>query len=201
MLRIGLTGGIGSGKSSAAEIFSELGIAVIDADKIAHRITEPGQSALQAITRHFGKDILHDDGCLNRQTLRELVFSDNSKRKELEGIMHPVILGEMEKQTSALDDPYCILMIPLLIETARQATVDRILVVDCPEYRQIQRVLQRDDMTEKQARSILATQTTRKKRLEMADDILYNNSNDKEYLKEQVCQLHRKYLEICSSGC
>mgnify|MGYP002277826505 CR=1 FL=1 len=201
MLRIGLTGGIGSGKSSAAEIFSELGITVIDADEIAHRLTGPGQPVLRAITRHFGENILNNDGSLNRQALRELVFSDNGKRRELEDIMHPVILAEMKKQTAALEDPYCILMIPLLIETAQQATVDRILVVDCPEDRQIQRVLQRDDMTEKQARSILDTQATREKRLEMADDVLYNNTDNKETLKEQVCQLHRKYLEICSPGC
>ncbi len=195
MLKIGLTGGIGSGKSTVTQIFSDLKIPIIDADIIAHQLVEPGKPAIKAIAKQFGQQILTDQGTLNRKQLKEVIFSDPEQKKTLEQILHPLVFAEMESQIKQLSSPYCILSIPLLLETQMQDLVDRILVIDCPVEVQLERVKNRDQLNIETIKSIIASQVPREQRRQAADDIIINDA-DTQALAEQVKKLHNLYLSL-----
>jgi len=195
MLIIGLTGGIGSGKSTAAEIFAELGVPVIDTDIIAHELTRPGQPAVEEIAARLGRDVLSVNGDLDRDRLRRLVFQDPQKRLQLEQILHPRILDEVDRRIHQLNAPYCIVVIPLLFEKNLQARVDRTLVIDCPESLQRERVLQRPEMDPTQVDAILQSQLSREARRERADDIV-TNTTDLDTLRQQIMGLHARYSAL-----
>ena len=200
MLTIGLTGGIGCGKSTAAAIFAELQVPVIDADAIAHQIVAPGQVILQQLFDTFGNDLKRADGSLDRDALRARVFSDNAARKQLEDIMHPAIRTEMQRQQRSVNAEYCVLVIPLLLESGQQDICDRILVVDCLESTQRSRVMQRPGLTAEQFDAIMQSQCTRQQRLAIADDIINNNSDDINLLKQQILALHRQYVKMSKNA-
>jgi dephospho-CoA kinase len=195
MLRIGLTGGIGSGKSTIAALFAAHSVPVIDADVIARQITLPGTSAAARILRTFGPEVTDSNGGIDRQRLAQRVFSDHKERARLEAILHPLIRAEMQRQQEALDAPYCLLVIPLLFEAGQRDLVDRVLVADVDEGTQIARVMARDGRSEAEVRAILATQADRALRLKLADDCI-TNSGDLAGLKAEVESLHRKYLAL-----
>lgn len=195
LLRIGLTGGIGSGKSTACRIFSDLGVPVIDADQIAHGISAKGQPAYQAIILAFGQEVIRSDGELDRSKIREIIFDDDTARLKLEGILHPLIYNEIDKQISRVDHGYCIICIPLLIETGATDKVDRILVIDAPVEQQIKRASARDGMDQNTITKIINTQVTRNERLRIADDII-SNDGDIETLKKQIVDLDDKYKSM-----
>jgi dephospho-CoA kinase len=195
ILRIGLTGGIGSGKSTVCEIFSGLGVPVIDADQITHELSARGQPAYLAIIRQFGNSIVRPDGELDRGRIRKIIFRDETTRHNLEGILHPLIYNEIERRVSRLDHGYCIICIPLLIETGATGKVDRILVVDAPVDLQMERARTRDSMDDELVASIINAQVTRKERLNIADDIITNNG-DIDSLKQQIYTLNEKYKNI-----
>ena len=174
MLIIGLTGGIASGKSVVTDHFATLGVPVIDADIIARELVEAGKPALEKISQRFGKTILLDNGELNRPALREIIFTDEPARHDLEAILHPLIRNEITVRIAALDDCYCIVVIPLLTESSGWEILDRILVIDCPETIQLQRLQQRDHIDADQALRILNTQASREQRKAIADDIIDN---------------------------
>ena len=198
-LVVGLTGGIGCGKSAAADMFGDLGAAIIDADAIAHELTAPAGAAMEEIRAAFGPEIVTPEGALNRAAMRQLVFGDATARTRLEAILHPMIRAESEKRSrKALKDgaAYLMLVIPLLLESGDpRSRVNRILVVDCPEETQIERVISRSGLAEPEIRRIMATQATREQRRNVADDII-NNAGDLAALKLQVAALHRDYLEL-----
>lgn len=195
MLKVGLTGGIGCGKTTVSELFAELGVAVIDADLIARRLVQPGQPALRQIVAMWGKDMLESDGSLNRSRLRERVFSQPETKQALEALLHPLIFQAMRTEMAVLNDPYCLLAIPLLFETQMTALADRILVIDCPTQLQIERVRRRDQLSTGQIEAIIASQVSREYRLAHADDLIENTaSNDK--LAEDVKKLHNLYLSF-----
>lgn len=197
MLRIGLTGGIGSGKSTVAMLFAEHAVPVIDADAIAHQLTRPGGVAIEPIIQAFGPDILAPDKSLDRKRLAARVFNDPVQRARLEAILHPLIRAEMQSAMRRLKAPYCLLVIPLLIETQQQDLVDRILIVDVDEKTQIERTLVRDGRSADQIRAIIAAQIDRSQRLKLAHDCISNNG-DMSALKDQVDTLHRKYLSLAA---
>jgi dephospho-CoA kinase len=192
MLKIGLTGGIGSGKSTVCRLFSELGAPIIDADIIARQLVEPNSPALKKLVRQFGKKILNPDDSLNRAFLRDLVFSDKTKKAQLDQLMHPLIYDEIEKQVKGLDSVYCIIAIPLLLETQQMQRVDRIAVVDCNADTQLLRVVSRDHLKPEQVLSIIASQMPRQQRLSFANDVI-DNSGSSAQLAEQVKRLHNSY--------
>jgi len=194
MLTIALTGGIGSGKSTAAAEFAELGAPVIDADVIAHDLVEPGSQALQMLIETFGSEIKREDGSLNRELLRSWVFNNDNKRHQLESIMHPLIREEIQRQLAASDSDYKIMVVPLLIETGNSYQYDRLLVIDASEATQQRRVMQRNGLTLEQFKLIQQAQCSRQRRLAAADDIIYNNDDDIESLKSQVLALHQRYV-------
>ena len=198
MLVIGLTGGIGSGKSTVAEMFATLGVPVIDMDHIARQVVEPGQPALAQITQEFGSNVLDADGCLNRRKLRELIFDSTEKRRRLEAILHPLIRQETQQQISELDAAYCIIVIPLLLESNQHSLVDRILVVDVPEALQITRTMQRDGISAVEVQNILAAQMDRNSRLAAADDVI-DNSAGLEQIRTRVTELDHQYRRLASS--
>lgn len=199
MLKIGLTGGIGSGKSTVAKLFAELGIPVIDMDVLAREVVMPGQPALLEIKKCFGAQICNKDGELNRKKLRDIIFSAPDKREQLEDIIHPRIRQRVKTLIDELDTAYCIIVIPLLFETGRQDSIDRILVVDTRVEDQIRRTMQRDKISENDVRDIIATQVDRQTRLDNANDII-NNTEDIASLKDQVNHLHQHYLELSRNG-
>lgn len=192
MLKIGLTGGIGSGKSTVCRLFSELGVPIIDADIIARQLVEPNSPALEKLVAQFGKQILNPDSSLNRAYLRDLVFSDKNKKAQLDQIMHPLIYDEIEQQINGLNSPYCIIAIPLLLETQQMQRVDRIVVVDCNADTQLLRVVSRDQVKPEQVLSIIASQMSRQQRLSFADDVI-DNTCSPAHLAEQVKRLHNSY--------
>lgn len=195
MLIIGLTGGIGSGKSAACEIFTDLGVPVIDADVIARQIVEPGQPTLQQVLDTFGKSLLTQEGKLDRATLRTIVFKNPAKRKQLEAILHPAIQTEMLRRANTLNHPYCIFAIPLLFEASQTHLVDRILVVDAPDELRRQRVKARDQLKDYEIDAIFAAQLPREARLSQADDTISNDANlDK--LRAQVTDLNSRYIQL-----
>jgi dephospho-CoA kinase len=199
MLIVALTGGIGSGKSAVSDHFAALGTPVIDTDVIAREQVAPGTPALQEIHTLFGAEVIAADGALDRARLRELVFDAPEKRRQLEQILHPRILAEMERQLRALTAPYAIVVIPLLLETSQDSVADRILVVDCEESLQIARVRERSGLTEQQIRQILAAQVDRTTRLAAADDVIENNGSLDE-LKAATDRLHALYLRLADAG-
>ena len=194
MLKIGLTGGIGSGKSTIAELFNTIyRIPIIDADIISRQLVEPGQPALSLIQQSFGKSVINQDGGLSRDKLREIIFSDQTKKKQLEEILHPLIYEEMQSIFDRQTSPYTILCIPLLMETRMCTFVDRVLVVDCSVEIQIERVMQRDELSKKRVMSIISSQVSREYRLAHADDVI-DNTEATNQLAEQVKTLHNQYL-------
>lgn len=195
MLRIGLTGGIGSGKSTIAALFAAHGVPVIDADVIAHQITLPGTAATTQILQTFGPGITDANGGIDRQRLAQRIFNDRKARARLEAILHPLIRAEMQRQQEVLDAPYCLLVIPLLFESGQRDLVDRVLVADVNESTQITRVAARDGRSETEIRTILSSQTDRAQRLKMADDCITNTGGLAE-LKAKVETLHQKYLAL-----
>lgn len=193
-LRIGLTGGIASGKSTVAKLFAELGATIIDTDIIAREVVAPGQPALDEIAAQFGNAVIDDNGQLDRTAMRQLIFSNDAARKQLEAIVHPRIRQETVKQASQAVGSYQLIVVPLLTESPLRSFVERILVVDCDENIQIERLLARDTESEEQARLILAAQASRADRLAIADDVI-SNDGDLAETKRQVEALHKSYSE------
>jgi dephospho-CoA kinase len=198
---VGLTGGIGSGKSTAAEIFAAFGIAVVDTDVIAHELTAVGGAAVPALAAAFGGGVLRADGALDRAAMRRLAFADPSARATLEAILHPMIRRASESRCRAAadsDSPYVLLVVPLLVESgAFRPVADRIIVVDCDESVQISRVMARSALSADEARAIMATQASRAQRLAAADDVLTNNDGLAN-LQGQIARLHPRYLELAA---
>jgi dephospho-CoA kinase len=193
---IGLTGGIGSGKSSAARLFQELSAGVVDTDQIAHELTGSGGAAITEIRRQFGADYIAADGGLDRAKMRRLAFSDNAAKKKLETILHPLIRKQAMAQIAATRQPYVLVVVPLLFETgAYRELVSRVLVVDCEEAQQIARTMQRSRLTADEVRAIMAAQLPRNERLDRADDVLHND-DDMDALRRQIGILHDKYFAL-----
>jgi dephospho-CoA kinase len=195
MLRVGLTGGIGCGKSTVAKIFAGKNISILDADVIAHQLVETGQPALAQIQQTFGTHILNPNGSLNRAALRERIFSDLKQKQQLEAILHPLVYATLQANLEQLSSPYCIISIPLLFETNMTHFVDRILVIDCPVETQIERVINRDKLTQARIQSIIDSQVSRAFRKANADDLINNTGTDYR-LAEQVKKLHNLYLSL-----
>jgi len=196
---LGLTGGIGSGKSAAAERFAELGVHVVDADQVARSVVEPGSAALAQIVDRFGVPILASSGELNRAALRERIFTSVEYRHWLERLLHPLIRQEIWASLSRAESPYAVLVSPLLVESRQHEQVDRVLVIDVPEDLQLQRVLARDQVSEDQVRAILAAQARREDRLRQANDVLVND-RDLSWLRQEVDRLHDRYLQLRGAG-
>ena len=195
--KVGLTGGIASGKTTVANLFSDLGIEIIDADEIAHSITSKQGSAYNKIVKHFGEDILGNDKKLDRKKLRTMIFNNSELKRDLEQIIHPEVYAIINQKINASQEPYQIIVIPLLIETSYQNFVDRVLVIDCSMETQLARLINRDDETMKNARKIIANQIERNERLKFADDIIENDKKTStNVLKKKVLQLHETYLEL-----
>jgi dephospho-CoA kinase len=192
-LRIGLTGGIASGKSTVADMFADLGVPVIDTDVIAREMVEPGQPALAEVRETFGDGVIAADGTLDRAAMRAIVFGDDAARRRLEAILHPRIGAATRAQADAAGGDYQVIVVPLLVGSSLRAFVDRVLVVDCDEGTQIARLLARDAESEDQARRILAAQSSRAERLAIADDVIVNDAGLEE-TRSQVLALHRRYL-------
>ncbi len=195
---MGLTGGIGCGKSTVSALFSELNVPVIDADDIARQLVEPGQLALTEIGRLFGDQILNSDGTLNRARMRDLVFSDPVQKQRLESVLHPMVYSVMQQKIDSLATPYCIVSIPLLFETQMAHFVDLILVIDCPVTMQIERVERRDGLDKARIQSIIESQVSREFRINHADDVIDNSELGID-LAEDVKKLHTRYLSISAS--
>lgn len=195
MLVVALTGGIGSGKSTVANLFAAYGITIIDADAIAYSLTQAGQPALSNIVDHYGKELLLDNNNLDRKKLRHIIFSNAAERHWLQDLLHPLIRAEIEARLSKIHTPhpYCIVVIPLLFEVTPYPFIDRILVVDASESAQIERVMLRDYASSTEIKDILQTQITREQRLAQADDIIINDGLLAD-LELQVAKLHQKYL-------
>lgn len=195
MLRIGLTGGIGSGKSTVAALFARRGAPVVDTDEIAHRLAEPGTDAYSAIVAAFGNDILDAARRIDRKRLRGRVFNDPRERKRLEAILHPRIREEVRRRLAELDAPYCVVVVPLLLESGFDKIIDRILVVDAPETLQVARTTARSELTEPEVRAVMAAQASRAERLEKADDVILNDA-DPAHLEREVARVHALYLSL-----
>ncbi|NND35675.1 MAG: dephospho-CoA kinase [Gammaproteobacteria bacterium] len=195
MLRVGLTGGIASGKSLVASMFAKLGVPVIDTDQVARDVVAPGQPALQEIRAQFGPDVILPSGELDRRRLRRLIFEEDSRREALEAILHPSIRRETLARAGRAGGPYQILVVPLLVETGFGALMDRVLVVDCPTDVQRTRLSSRDAESLEQMDRMLAAQATREERLAVADDVI-DNSGDVDDTRAQVEALHAMYLSM-----
>lgn len=190
---VGLTGGIGSGKTTASDRFRVLGVTVVDADVESRRVVEPGQPALRAVVGRFGEEVLTADGRLDRPRLRERVFHDAEARRWLERLLHPLVNQRMAEQLRQADSSYALLVNPLM--RAREPRANRILVIDAPEEAQLRRTMRRDDVDEAQARAVLAAQVGRKQRLAFADDVIVNDG-DLAALRDAVDVLHQRYLRL-----
>jgi len=195
--RVGLTGGIASGKSTAAKFFGALGVPILDSDQVARDVVEPGQPPLERLVERFGRKILTPEGHLDRPALRDIVFSDPKARADLEALTHPAIGAAMEARSAAAGGPYQILVIPLLVEKNLASHVDRVLVVDCDEQLQVRRLRDRDGSTPEQVQAILKAQAPRAARLKAADDVIRNDS-DMSAVRDQVAALHQRYLELAA---
>jgi len=193
---IGLTGGIGSGKTAVSDTFKSLGIDIVDADVSSRRVVEKGQPALDAIRAHFGDDVLDSGNNLDRAKLREIIFNNSKERAWLEKLLHPKIAENIKDQLENSESPYCVLVSPLLLETEQKSYCSFVLVVDVPEESQIARTAKRDGVSEEQVKNIISAQIDREKRLEQADEIIINDGS-MEDLKEKVMVLHAKYLSQC----
>lgn len=197
MLLIGLTGGIGSGKSTVCDYFRQLGVPIIDTDIIAHELVQPGRPALEQLVQLFGPQIVLADGSLDRATLRRQVFDNAAERQRLEELLHPLIRQEMGHQLEQLDAEYVIIAIPLLLEKQWQHQLDRVLVVDCSVEQQMDRATNRDGGSRQLISRIIASQVDRQSRLNAADDVL-DNSGNLESLQQQISTLHHHYLELAA---
>lgn len=198
-LRIGLTGGIASGKTTVADFFAELGAPVIDTDAIAREVVAKGAPALNDIRKVFGDGVFKADGSLDRKEMRSIVFADNDKRRQLEGILHPVIRALTESKAKLVTYPYMIIVVPLLVESPMKDWVDRVLVVDCRADTQLSRLRLRDMEDDDQARRMIATQASRDERLAIADDVIPNDGDLAE-TRARVASLHQQYLDSSRSG-
>lgn len=198
MYVVAITGGIGSGKTTVANQFAELGIEVVDADIIAREVVEPGTPALAAIATHFGPEVITPDGQLDRRRLRERVFTDPQAKGWLNALLHPLIRTEMQRQCAAARSPYCLLVVPLLVENRLTALANRVLVIDVDEATQIERTCRRDGVSHEQAQAILAAQASRAERLAAADDVLDNQNGTPEAIKSRILALHETYLAFAS---
>lgn len=198
MYVVAITGGIGSGKTTVANQFAALGIEVVDADLIAREVVAPGTPALAAIVNHFGPEILTEQGLLDRRVLRERIFSDPAAKSWLNALLHPIIRSEMLRQCAAVSSPYCLLVVPLLVENRLTELADRVLVIDVDEATQIERTCHRDGVSREQAQAILASQASRSERLAMADDVLDNQSGTTETIRARILALHETYLAFAS---
>jgi dephospho-CoA kinase len=192
---VGITGGIGSGKTTVTDLFAKYAIEVIDADVIAREVVEPGTPALKAIINKFGQSVLDESDSLDRAKLRSLVFNDIEVKNWLNQLLHPAIRRQMLLQTQKAKSDYCLLSVPLLVENKLNEQVDRVVIVDVDEPTQLQRTLLRDKTNEKQIRTIMSAQATRQQRLEVADDVIDNNGGT-DALFKQVIQLHQYYLQL-----
>ena len=199
MLRIGLTGGIASGKSTVAGLFAARGATVLDTDVIAREIVEPGRPALGALARALGSSILDGEGRLDRAELRRRLFDDTALRRDVEAILHPAIIAELERQALAAPGPYQLFVIPLLVENRFMSIVDRVLVIDCPEAEQLRRLMARDGETRDSAERMLAAQATREQRLAAADDVI-DNGGEAADLPGQVAALDAKYRRLAADS-
>ena len=198
---VGLTGGIGSGKSAVADCFSRLGAAVVDTDAIAHELTRPGGAAMAHIRAAFGEAVVAADGSLDRAAMRRLAFSDPAARKRLEAILHPLIRAESDRRCRAAltAAPYVVLVVPLLVESGDyRRRVDRVLVVDCDDETRIGRVMSRSGLARAEVQAIMAAQAGRDERLACADDVL-DNGGDLAQLQERVAELHRRYRDLAAA--
>jgi dephospho-CoA kinase len=198
VFRVALTGGIASGKSTVADMFGELGAVLIDTDIIAREVVQPGTRGLQDIVDAFGPGLLDADGMLDRPAMRRLVFADDARRRQLEAILHPNIRQEAERQMQTRGGPYQIVIVPLLVESPLKDLVDRVVVVDCREKIQLERLLARDSGTNDQARRMIAAQASREERLALADDVI-ENDEDIDDTRGQVAALHARYLTLASA--
>ena len=199
MLTVGLTGGIGSGKSTVSDLFSNLGVPIIDTDSISHRLLEPDQSGYEKVIAHFGDKLLGKDQQIDRRQLRRVVFNDEAEKLWLEATLHPIIYQQTQQQIEQLEaTAYVIVVIPLLFETDFRALLDRILVIDCSPETQIRRLTARDHIDLKLARLMLAQQWTNQARLERADDVIHNDSDLDMDLDQQVAKIHHKYLLLAA---
>jgi dephospho-CoA kinase len=195
---VGLTGGIGSGKSAASSLFESLGAAVVDTDVIAHELTAPGGAAIESIRNAFGDEVIDARGALDRAAVRRKVFADASAKARLEAILHPMIRAEADRRSAAARAPYVVLVVPLLVESGGyRSRVRRVAVVDCPEEVQVARVMTRSGLSAEEARAIMAAQISREQRLAVADDVI-DNGGDLAALRPQVEALHRRYLEMAA---
>jgi dephospho-CoA kinase len=197
MLVIGLTGGIGSGKSTVAKAFAKQGITIIDTDEIAREVVAPKTPGLKKIAAHFGRDILDKNGELQRKKLAAIVFAKPAERRWLENLLHPLIRKKTKALLKKVTSAYCIVIIPLLAETKPNPFIQRALVVDAPTAQRSKRTQQRDKLSVQQVKKIIGSQVTRKQRLALADDVIKNN-RDLHYLKTQVLSLHKKYLSLAT---
>ena len=196
-IKIGLTGGIASGKTTVSDFFKKLGIQVIDADVISHEVTKPDGSAFKEIMSSFGSNILNENGLIDRNKMRTIIFNDQNKKEELEGIIHPKVREEMLKLISQSNDHYLIISVPLLVEIGMNEMFDRTLVVDCSEETQIDRLMHRDKITFQEAQSILTNQASRSARLKVADDLILNEKNvNLSELEKEVLELHKRYSKL-----
>jgi len=198
-MRVGLTGGIASGKSKVAELFAARGIPVIDTDILARQIVEPGQPGLAAVAATFGNAVLRPDGTLDRGLLRGMIFADPGKRKQLDGLLHPLIMAASIAAGETAGGDYQIFAVPLLVETAFDKLMDRVLVIDCDPELQRQRLMSRDNETAQSADAIIASQASRQERLAIADDVILNDGTLRE-LEAAVERLHQQYLVQCAEG-
>lgn len=195
MLKVGLTGGIGSGKTAASDIFKSLGVNIVDADIVAREVVSPGEPALEKIIEHFGENILLDDGNLDRAQLRHIIFSQPADKDWLENLLHPIIRQEIQKQLISTTSDYSILVSPLLFETDQSKMVDRILLIDVPPNFQLERASKRDNNSKEQIQKIIDSQLPRDVKLKKSDDIICNDENLAE-LKQKVIDQHKFYLEL-----
>ena len=197
MFVVGVTGGIGSGKTAVTDEFAKLGIDIVDADRAARVVVEPNTPALANIHAHFGDRILLPDGSLDRAVLRRIIFQNADEKRWLEQLLHPLIALEIQRQLAAAHSSYVIFVSPLLIESQQKALCDRILVVDVPEEIQLQRTMTRDNNDIDQVRRIIASQASRQHRLQYADDVV-ENTGSLEQLRERIAELHQRYLEFAA---
>lgn len=201
MFAVGLTGGIGSGKTTVADLFAKHGVSIVDTDVIAHCITAPGGAAMPLIEQAFGAQYVASDGALDRAKMRALVFSDDAAKAKLEAITHPLIRAETEREREAATGPYVVIVVPLLVESGTwRSRVDRVLVVDCGLETQIARVMRRNALSREQVLAIIARQATREARLAAADDVIVNDDTPFEQLSEEVRRLHRRYLTLARAA-
>lgn len=195
---VGLTGGIGSGKSAAATLFEQLGATVVDTDAIAHALTAPGGAAIVPIRAAFGDEVIDARGALDRAAMRRKIFADASAKARLEGILHPMIRAEADRRSAAARSAYVVLVVPLLVESGGyRSRVQRVAVVDCPEEMQVARVMARSGLSAEEARAIMAAQVDRQARLAVADDVI-DNGGELAALRPQVEALHRRYIEMAA---